>query len=392
MSKSILTKEVRADYTGKLVTRTVKVETGARAAKSLPSPALASSKSEAALEEEYRLMHKAPYRDDEGYFPTIDNISQMIGEDVYTNPEWYSDTEPDPEAVATLLAVRGKPDAVVPIYRSVPKGVTDINAGDWVTTSRAYAERHGAGITKSGEFDLLVAHVPASDLFTEGNSIEEFGYDGETIKPVKKHYNEMTDDEKREYIPDLMQRQYDASSIIDESMEANPTIENAMSLFDEHKGIINESMQYAIYGFDSSSRVPGHFMSRMINDRLEQEAKMPDQVGGVRVRLIANGKDRTVELYGDDPAPGRSVDQQALLTQAIKKLRIKTDYDLSELVNKADMQSLNGAGAEARYAFDEGYTQNELRLQYAEVTHLPVRSEEFVKQHGGTAAVADGWL
>ena len=51
-----------------------------------------------------------------------------------------------------------------------------INRGDWVTTVRKYAVEHGEG-TLLGNYKILKKTVYARDVFTDGNSIFEFGYD-----------------------------------------------------------------------------------------------------------------------------------------------------------------------------------------------------------------------
>jgi len=51
----------------------------------------------------------------------------------------------------------------------------DITAGDWVTINRAYAKQHGDN-TLRGEYAILSTKVRAKDLFTNGDSIHEWGY------------------------------------------------------------------------------------------------------------------------------------------------------------------------------------------------------------------------
>lgn len=51
-----------------------------------------------------------------------------------------------------------------------------IARGDWVTTVRTYAVDHGDGALR-GSYTILSKTVPAKHLFTDGNSIYEFGYD-----------------------------------------------------------------------------------------------------------------------------------------------------------------------------------------------------------------------
>jgi len=57
--------------------------------------------------------------------------------------------------------------------RSKPLG---INAGDWVTTVRGYAVEHGRD-NLQGNYKIASKTVRAKDLYTDGNSPYEFGYD-----------------------------------------------------------------------------------------------------------------------------------------------------------------------------------------------------------------------
>lgn len=53
--------------------------------------------------------------------------------------------------------------------------IDSINRGDWVTVSRSYAKEHGEGAL-NGNYKLLSKTVSAKELFTNGDSINEFGY------------------------------------------------------------------------------------------------------------------------------------------------------------------------------------------------------------------------
>ena len=50
-----------------------------------------------------------------------------------------------------------------------------INDGDWVTISKEYAIDHGKS-NLNGKFKILTKVVKASQLYSEGNSIHEWGY------------------------------------------------------------------------------------------------------------------------------------------------------------------------------------------------------------------------
>ena len=81
------------------------------------------------------------------------------------------------EAMDAVNAVRGNPDAEVDIFRAVPQGVRDFNVGDWVTTSKSYAHKHG-GHALNGDYDIITGKAKASDLYNPGDSIAEMGYWG----------------------------------------------------------------------------------------------------------------------------------------------------------------------------------------------------------------------
>lgn len=60
-----------------------------------------------------------------------------------------------------------------------------LRKGDWVTLSRLYAVEHGESNLKNG-FTIVSARVRAKELFSEGNSLNEFGYQGQSIE-VKRN-------------------------------------------------------------------------------------------------------------------------------------------------------------------------------------------------------------
>lgn len=51
-----------------------------------------------------------------------------------------------------------------------------INKGDWVTLSRSYAKEHGKS-NLNNKYVIISKTVRADQLFTDGNSLNEFGYD-----------------------------------------------------------------------------------------------------------------------------------------------------------------------------------------------------------------------
>lgn len=189
--------------------------------------------------EDYRGEHRAPGKEAAPLWDLTAN--GVYPDDVYgpRGPQYYGiGDNSDSRAWGIVSASRGKPKKAIKIYRSVPraaaaseriadleaqkrhilkhgtipKGVTtyqtpsayyemihrsldslreqaereghaseapiQINPGDWVTIDRKYAVDHGeASLGGKGNYVVLSKTVPASALFTDGNSILEWGYD-----------------------------------------------------------------------------------------------------------------------------------------------------------------------------------------------------------------------
>ena len=124
----------------------------------------------------YKGSHKAPNAN--VYGATLDDLTKIMPADVYSHlgKQLYGigDKLTDSEWRIAALKARGKPDALIDIYRAVPKGVKDINQGDWVTTSPNYAKWHGENVL-NGDYEILKKQVKAKTLSSEGYPYE-FGY------------------------------------------------------------------------------------------------------------------------------------------------------------------------------------------------------------------------
>ena len=128
---------------------------------------------------DYRMEHSAPTSD--GGAP-LHELTLLYPADVYGpgGAQLYNfggteDAAMHEEMGRIINEVRGNPDAEVTIYRAVPKNVDEINEGDWVTPVRAYAEFHGEGPMK-GDYKIIESTVRAGDVFTDANSLLEWGY------------------------------------------------------------------------------------------------------------------------------------------------------------------------------------------------------------------------
>ena len=131
---------------------------------------------------DYRGTHTAPSSD---FGSPMHDVAGPVGvfpEDFYTpkGRMWYGSGYPrmDVDTHSMITSIRHKPDAMVHVYRAVPASAKryEINPGDWVTPSREYAMHHGES-NLQGQYRIVSKKVPAKHLWSDGNSIHEWGYD-----------------------------------------------------------------------------------------------------------------------------------------------------------------------------------------------------------------------
>jgi hypothetical protein len=138
-------------------------------------------------EEDYQGGHSAPMADDGSPLWNV-SANGHYPKDVYgpSGFRWYgTGSDLDGEAYNLISQIHGRRDKQITIYRAVPKGLKGINRGDWVTTVRGYAKEHGESAL-NGEYDILKTGVFARDLFTDGNSWMEWGYDPQPRIPYSE--------------------------------------------------------------------------------------------------------------------------------------------------------------------------------------------------------------
>jgi len=135
-------------------------------------------------EGDYSGKHSAPSRDAAPLHDLTREVpegGQVFPDDVYTHMRYYQFHEAalERKAERVIRAARGKPNAMVTIYRALPAGMTKINPGDWVTIVKDYAMSHAIESGPNGEdWPVIAAKVKAKDLHTNGDSLMEWGYNG----------------------------------------------------------------------------------------------------------------------------------------------------------------------------------------------------------------------
>jgi hypothetical protein len=128
------------------------------------------------------------------------DLSKLYPADLYGKdaPHLYSRgkiwAKSDANSIRKIQSVKNHPNAKVVIYRAVPSSVGEvsINIGDWVTVSKQYAEEHGLYHRKGGpgKYKVITKVVYARDLFTDGDSIVEWGYDPQPAVISERFFTE----------------------------------------------------------------------------------------------------------------------------------------------------------------------------------------------------------
>ncbi len=130
----------------------------------------------------YRRSHTAPLASEDN--APLHNMTLLYPDDIYSSKAamLYAglgsmNRLADTKAMNIIHQCRDKPNKKVTVYRAVPKGVkASITRGDWVTLTKEYAVQHGVS-NLDGNYDIVSKSVSAKDLYTDANSIQEFGYD-----------------------------------------------------------------------------------------------------------------------------------------------------------------------------------------------------------------------
>ena len=144
----------------------------------------AKANSDRFADTEYQGQHGAPMAEDNA---PLHDLSQVYPSDIYSSKglQYYGtgNKSIDAESMKVIQSFRGKPDKQITMYRAIPDdiGDVDINAGDWVSLSKQYAKDHGESAL-NGNYKIISKKAPARQLFTNGDSINEFGFDPSVAK------------------------------------------------------------------------------------------------------------------------------------------------------------------------------------------------------------------
>ena len=143
-------------------------------------------------DESWKMDHKAPNSSD-GYSNSMDSIDKSYGSDgsIYSQQAVYYYGEGrsyDNKAISVIKSARNNPEKMIKIYRAVPNSIRDtrVRNGDWVAIVKEYAVEHGERIFDDN-YRIIENTVPAKQLFSNGDSINEWGYDNGNSNEVYKN-------------------------------------------------------------------------------------------------------------------------------------------------------------------------------------------------------------
>lgn len=137
--------------------------------------------------DDYGISHR-PNKDYSSPGYDLSDKGNFVPEDIYDHPEWYGNFHGEygkasTESMNSLRKIRNNPDAEITIYRT--NNTDELNAGDWVTPSKKYAEMHLASSGEVGD-KVHAFKVKAKELRWPGDDLNEFGFFPETTKPSLK--------------------------------------------------------------------------------------------------------------------------------------------------------------------------------------------------------------
>lgn len=130
---------------------------------------------------EYKSSHRPPNIENGAPLHDVTKGGEIYPADIYSPKglQYYGTGQDraDRESLSVIKNTKNKPDALVTMYRAVPKdsSINTINNGDWVTLSKTYAKEHGESALDD-DYKIISKKVKANQLFTNGDSINEFGY------------------------------------------------------------------------------------------------------------------------------------------------------------------------------------------------------------------------
>jgi hypothetical protein len=189
---------------------------------------------------DHRMQHSAPDRESTALASV--KTSGLLPNDYWEKPQFYQSMPEEWESFSEVRDALNRSEkytsegkdgaklAKITVYRSVPKSVKEesIRNGDWVTPSKEYAAMEGRSIPEG--YKIISQKVSLKNLWWDGNSIAELGFDDgkdyayKNTKNNRKLIDPVTYDDAGNVIP-LSQRFNPRSADINYSIASQSEID-----------------------------------------------------------------------------------------------------------------------------------------------------------------------
>jgi hypothetical protein len=145
---------------------------------------------EAADDTSYRMSHQGPDADDGEAMHEVGS-GKVYPADIHQHPDWYGvDSETGGwDSWDKVRKSKDWPSRRVTMYRSLPSPHREVNTGDWVTSSAAYAREHGRQGNPDDDWPVVKFEARADQLRTSGDSINEWSYHGPKVNRALVHFS-----------------------------------------------------------------------------------------------------------------------------------------------------------------------------------------------------------
>lgn len=234
----------------------------------IPSGAELYKPTKQLFQQEFRDAHSAPSNDGTPVEERLENGGDFslaevaLGQhnqpsDYFSaiGPRMYGyDTISGRQSLAAINSVirgvrAGRKDMTITAYRAIPKDInvdTLINR-DWISFSEQYVKDHGESRFGEGEYKIIKQEVPITDVWWDGNDINEWGYDSSSSDPdaeTTQNYeklNPVLKDRLKNY--DNIQEFYRDFSIITNLEKNGATINPDGTITLYHSGNISDILR-----------------------------------------------------------------------------------------------------------------------------------------------------
>lgn len=215
---------------------------------------------------------------------------------------------------------------------------------------------------------LTAGNTGAGQFTYKTNSESDLELEDDIVRPIDEYVdNDPPYVKKRR---DLLERISESDRIITSEVKKDPTIGNYAKLFENHRDLIFKAANYRESREDNFP-LPGGHVEQIINDHLKSGKARPEEIGGMRVTVLRDGKAETVEVFNDD-YPGQDAYAEPMSYEAAHRLGM-TRQEGERFIFPASKTGLDDSGIGCHISTLLNKKDRSAEVVYAEVSYLPSR-------------------